>query len=100
MALSNIVTGKRNSIAASGESVQRAPEQRAIHAPMFARPGEAEPNAISGERLQDGKLRPAPVPTRSRIAARRRGLAVPEMLGITQAEIDAADAELLAAEAW
>ena len=93
MGLSNTLPGKRNAIEQSGgDSVQPVPE-RGDHAPMFAHRGEPEPNAVAGERLQPSRPRPAPVPTRSRIAARRRGLAAPEMLGLTQAEIDAADSE-------
>jgi hypothetical protein len=39
MGHSNLVPGKVNSIEASGGGGQTVPEQRAAHAPMFARPG-------------------------------------------------------------
>ena len=61
MSLSNIVEGKANSIAAGVGEVERG-ATRPAHAPMFARPGEPEPNAVSGERLQPASLRGKPVP--------------------------------------
>jgi hypothetical protein len=99
MALSNLVAGKRNSIEQSGGGGQAEVRQPNGHAPCFAHLGQPEPNAISGERLRAGTPAPAAVPARSMIEARRRGLATPDTAGITQAEIDEADAELLAAEA-
>jgi hypothetical protein len=97
MPLSNMIPGKKQSIERSGGSGSPVAPDRPSHAPMFTRThDEPQPNAIAGEALQAMPRRPAPVPTRSRIEAHRRGHSV-ETVGITQAEIDAA--ELLAAEA-
>lgn len=89
MALSNILPGKANSIALSGESVQRVPEpeQRFTHAPCFARAGEPEPNVTSGERLQPPHARPRRRPTRTLADARAIGLSMPEALDLTPEEI-------------
>jgi hypothetical protein len=57
MGHSNPVPGKVNSIALSGGGVQTEP-QRLGSAPMFARPGEPEPNRVEGERLQEPEARP------------------------------------------
>lgn len=88
MALSDLVPGKRNSIAQGGESVQQAVPERAAHAPMFARPGEPEPNAISGERLQPGPPVPKAMPSRTRAEASGKGLGGPEALDLTRDEVD------------
>jgi hypothetical protein len=58
MGLSRITEGKRNSIKASGAAHGVPPQERASHGEMMARPGEPEPNAIRGERLQEGEARP------------------------------------------
>ncbi len=65
------------------------PQQgRAAHGEMFARPGEPEPNAIRGERLQVGQSRPRRQSTRTLGEARVIGLFVPEAMDLTPEEID------------
>lgn len=82
MSLSRILPGKHNSIALSdGEPAGPVPE-RGTHAPMFARPGEPEPNAVSGERMQPSQPRPKRPPTRTLAEARAVGLSMPEELGV------------------
>jgi hypothetical protein len=99
MALSNMIPGKKRAIERSGGGRETLAPDRPANAPCFVRShDEPEPNAIAGEALLPEPRRPAPVPTRSMIEAHRRGHSV-ETAGITQAEIDAADAELLAREA-
>jgi hypothetical protein len=87
MGLSNLVAGKRNSIEQSGGGVDRGTE-RAAHAPMFALPGEPEPNAVCGERLQPGQSRPRRQATRTLAEAREIGLAHAEALDLTREEIE------------
>jgi hypothetical protein len=87
MSHSNLVPGKQNSIAASGGGAQTVPEQRAAHSPMFARPGQPEPNVVVGERLQPPQARPRREPTRTFTEARALGLAHPEALDLSKAEI-------------
>jgi hypothetical protein len=87
MGHSNVVAGKANSIAQSGGGPQTVPEQRAAHSPMFARPGEPEPNAVVGERLQPPTPRPRREPTRTIREARALGLAHPEALDLSEAEV-------------
>jgi hypothetical protein len=87
MGHSNLVQGKANSIAASGGGAQTVPEQRAAHSPMFARPGEPEPNAVVGECLQPAQSRPRREPSRTLAEARAIGLSTPEALDLTEAEI-------------
>ena len=53
-----LVEGKRRSIEQSGGGVQTEPPQRCGSAPMFARPGEPEPNCVEGERLQPPQAGP------------------------------------------
>lgn len=40
--------------------MQRAPEERTAHSPLITRPGEPEPNPITGERLQAAEHLPPP----------------------------------------
>lgn len=90
MGLSKIAEGKRNSIKASCREAQGvAPQDRAAHGEMFARPGEPEPNAIRGERPQAGQPRPRRQPTRTRRDAHALGLGGPEALDVTLDELAA-----------
>lgn len=89
MGHSNIVEGKANSIERSGGGTQRVPEQRAAHAPCFARPGEPEPNAVVGERLQPAQARPRREPSRTIAEARAIGLTMPEALDLAPDEVAA-----------
>jgi hypothetical protein len=90
MGHSNLTEGKANSIAASGGGPQTVlPERdgRPAHSPMFARPGEPEPNVTRGERLQPPTPRPKRPATRTFAEARALGLAHPEALDLSEAEI-------------
>jgi hypothetical protein len=87
VSLSNIAAGKRNSIEQGGGGMQMEPEQRSSHAPMFARPGEPEPNAVVGERLQPPQARPRRKPTRTLADSRKLGLSMPEALDLAPEEI-------------
>ena len=89
MGHSNIVVGKANSIEQSGGGAQTVPEQRAAHAPMFARPGEPEPNCVVGERLQPAEARPRREPSRTIAEARAIGLTMPEALDLSAEEVAA-----------
>jgi hypothetical protein len=82
-----IVPGKANSIAQSGGGAQTEPPQRCGSAPMFARPGEPEPNCVVGERLQEPTPRPRREATRTLAEARAIGLSMPEALDLTPDEI-------------
>lgn len=73
----------------SGGGMQAVPEQRAAHAPMFARPGEPEPNCFVGERLQAPQFRPRRAASRTLAEAREYGLSMPEALDLTPDEIAA-----------
>jgi hypothetical protein len=88
MGHSNVVAGKKNSIEASGGGLQTEPEQRLGHAPMFARPGEPEPNCVVGERLQPATARPGREATRTLAEARQIGLSMPEALDLTSDEVE------------
>jgi hypothetical protein len=82
MSLSRILPGRQNSIALSdGEPAGPVPE-RGTHAPMFARPGEPESNAVSGERMQPSQARPKRPATRTLAEASEIGLSMPEALGV------------------
>lgn len=85
MALSRIFEGKSNSIAAGVPN--EAVTQPVAHAPMFARPGEPEPNVHRGERLQPATPRPRRAPTRTRDEARAIGLAHAEALDLSREEV-------------
>ena len=87
MALSNILPGKQAAIDVSGGGVPHQPPERAAHAPMFARPGEREPNVTMGERLQPSRPGSKPVPTRTRRDAHAKGCA-PEALDVGLEELD------------
>jgi hypothetical protein len=87
MSLSNIVEGKANSIAAGVGEVERS-ETRPAHAPIFARPGEPEPNIVSGERLQPAESRPQRAPSRTLAEAREHGLSMPEALDLSPDEVN------------
>jgi hypothetical protein len=89
MSISNIVAGKQNSINQSGGGAQTEPEQRLGHGPMFARPGEPEPNCVVGERLQPPQARPRRDASRTLAEAREHGLSMPEALDLTPAEVAA-----------
>lgn len=82
-----IVEGKRNSIALSGGGAQTEPPQRLGSAPMFARPGEPEPNCVVGERLQPPTARPHREASRTLAEARALGLSMPEELGVRGDEV-------------
>lgn len=84
---SNIVPGKANSIAQSGGGAQTDPPQRLGSAPMFARPGEPEPNCIEGERLQAPEARPRREASRTLAEAREHGLSMPEALDLSEDEV-------------
>jgi hypothetical protein len=89
MSLSNIVEGKANSIALSGGGAQTEPPQYLGSAPVFARPGEPEPNCVVGERLQPPQARPHREASRTLVEAREYGLSMPEALDLTPDEIAA-----------
>jgi len=89
MGHSNIVEGKANSIERSGGGAQTEPPQRCGHAPMFARPGEPEPNCVVGERLQAPQARPHREASRTLAEAREIGLSMPEALDLTPDEVQA-----------
>jgi hypothetical protein len=81
--IANVVAGKSNAIEVSGGGAQTEPPQRCGHAPMFARPGEPEPNCVVGERLQPASSRPRPEASRTIAEARAIGLTMPEALDLT-----------------
>ncbi|OBJ86509.1 hypothetical protein [Mycobacterium asiaticum] len=85
MSVSNIVVGKRLSIEA-GEQIEQQLD-RPSHAPMFARPGEPEPNCVVGERLQPPQARLRRRPSRKLVEAREHGLSMPEALDLTPDEV-------------
>lgn len=89
MALSNITTGKANSIALSGGGpAQPVADERPTHAPMFARShDEAEPNCIEGERLQEPEARPRRQASRTLTEARALGLSMAEALDAPPEEL-------------
>ncbi len=87
-----ITEGKGNSIAFSGGGVQTEPPQYQGSAPVFARPGEPEPNVISGEALQPPQARPRREATRTRAEARKLGLAHAEALDLSREEVLAYEA--------
>jgi hypothetical protein len=89
MGHSKILVGKAISIERSGGGTQNVPEQRAAHAPMFARPGEPEPNCVVGERLQPPQARPRREASRTLAEAREIGLSMPEALDLTPDEVQA-----------
>lgn len=91
MALSNITTGKANSIALSGGGpAQPVADERPTHAPMFARShDEAEPNCVQNEALQPSQAVPSAVASRTRAEAAAKGLGGPEALDLTADEITA-----------
>ena len=77
-----LTEGKRNSIRLSGgDGGPHVVHERAGHAPVFARPGEPEPNVISGERLRPAEARPRREASRTLAEAREHGLSMPEALG-------------------
>lgn len=82
-----ITEGKRKSIEQSGGGAQTEPPQRCGSAPMFARPGEPDPNCVVGERLQEPTARPRRAPTRTRAGARKLGLAHAEALDLSREEV-------------
>lgn len=86
MGLSNELDGKRNAMEVSGGGSEVFSGQS--HAPMFARPGEPEPNAVAGERLQPSQPRGKPEPTRTRADAHAKGLGAPEALDARGDEVD------------
>lgn len=84
-----IVEGKRNSIEQSGGGAQTEPTQYLGSAPVFARPGEPEPNCVVGERLRPAEARPHRETSRTLAEAREHGLSMPEALDLTPEEIAA-----------
>jgi hypothetical protein len=84
-----LVEGKRRSIEITGGGAQTEPPRRLGCAPMFARPGEPEPNCVEGERLQAPQDRPHREASRTLAEAREIGLSMPEALDLTEAEVQA-----------
>lgn len=88
MGASNLVPGKVNSIVLSGgDGGPHVVDERAGHAPVFALPGQAEPNVTQGERLQPAQPRPRREATRTRAEARALGLAHAEALDLSREEV-------------
>lgn len=92
MGHSNVVAGKANSIARSGDGGLHVVSERAGHAPVFSTLGEPEPSVTKGERLQPATGRPRREPTRTRAQARAIGLAHAEALDLSRDEVLAYEA--------